>query len=116
MGRGSDGKDFIPRTASAGADIFQHWRDVIGGGDPGFQQVGYLVLVGQREAGNLARNVSRARAIGARVTLISPTHVKALVPAITVEDIAAAPYEAESRDPGPSPTTNALADRAPRRR
>ncbi|PYM66685.1 MAG: hypothetical protein DMD79_02370 [Candidatus Rokuibacteriota bacterium] len=106
------GMDFFTRTASAAADIFQHWRDVIGGGDPGFQQVGYLVLVGQREAGNLARNVSRARAIGARVTLISPTDVKALVPAITVEDIAAASYEAESGYADPSSTTNALADRA----
>ena len=32
------------------AAIFQRWRDVIGGGDPGFQQVGYLVLVGADEA------------------------------------------------------------------
>ena len=51
------GMDFFTRTASAAADIFQHWRDVIGGGDPGFQQVGYLVLVGADEAVNLTRNV-----------------------------------------------------------
>src|SRR6516162_8771655 len=52
------GLDFFTRTASAAADIFQRWRDVIGG-DPGFQQVGYLVLVGPGEAEHLRRNVAR---------------------------------------------------------
>jgi sarcosine oxidase subunit beta len=106
------GMDFFTRTASAAADIFQHWRDVIGGGDPGFQQVGYLVLVGPDEAAHLTRNVSRAQAIGARVRLISPAEVKALVPSITVEDLVAASYEEESGYADPSSTTNALADRA----
>jgi sarcosine oxidase subunit beta len=106
------GMDFFTRTASAAADIFQHWRDVIGGGDPGFQQVGYLVLVGSDEAANLTRNVARAQAIGARVRLISSADVKALVPAITVEDVVTASYEEESGYADPSSTTNALADRA----
>ena len=106
------GMDFFTRTASAAADIFQNWRDVIGGGDPGFQQVGYLVLVSSSEEANLARNVARAQAIGARVTLISPDDVKALVPPITVEDLAAASYEADSGYADPSSTTNALAGRA----
>jgi sarcosine oxidase, subunit beta len=105
------GMDFFTRTASAAADIFQHWRDVIGG-DPGFQQVGYLVLVGADEAAHLTHNVSRAQAIGARVRLISPADVKALVPAITVEDVVTASYEEESGYADPSSTTNALADRA----
>jgi sarcosine oxidase, subunit beta len=55
------GMDFFTRTASAAADVFQHWTDVIGGGDPGFQQVGYLVLVGEDEAHTLRHNVTRAR-------------------------------------------------------
>ena len=106
------GMDFFTRTASAAADIFQHWRDVIGGGDPGFQQVGYLVLVGSSEAANLAHNVARAQAIGARVRLISPAEVKTLVPSMTVDDLVAASYEEESGYADPSSTTNALADRA----
>jgi glycine/D-amino acid oxidase-like deaminating enzyme len=85
---------------------------VIGGGDPGFQEVGYLVLVGPDEADPLARNVARARALGARVTLIPPVEVKALVPEIVVDDVAAASYEAESGYADPSSTTNALIDRA----
>src|SRR5204863_5721959 len=39
--------DFFTRTASAAAEMFRHWKDVVGGdGDPGFQQVGMLVLAG----------------------------------------------------------------------
>src|SRR6185295_16773145 len=54
--------DFFTRTASAAAEVFRHWRDVIGGdGDPGFQQVGMLVVVGADKAAHLERNVRRAQ-------------------------------------------------------
>ncbi len=106
------GMDFFTRTASAAADVFQDWREVIGGGDPGFQQVGYLVLVGEDEAPHLRRNCARARELGARVTLVTPADVRALVPRIAVDDIALASYEAESGYADPSSTTTALADRA----
>src|SRR5438552_4076002 len=63
------GLDFFTRTASAAADVFQRWGDLIGG-DPGFRQVGFLVLAGPEEAVPLERNVQRARRIGARVELL----------------------------------------------
>ena len=106
------GMDFFTRTASAAADVFQHWRDVIGGGDPGFQQVGYLVLVGQAEAERLRSNVARAQELGARVELVLGADTKRLVPEMMVDDIALASYEAESGYADPSSTTTALATRA----
>jgi sarcosine oxidase subunit beta len=106
------GMDFFTRTASAAAHVFQHWAEIIGGGDPGFRQVGYLVLVDEREAPLLRHNVARAREIGARVELISPADVKALVPEIAVDDLALASYEPDSGYADPSSTTTALADRA----
>src|SRR5436309_434836 len=112
MVRRDYGMDFFTRTASAAADVFQRWTEVIGGGDPGFRQVGYLVLVGEDEAPALRRNVTRAREIGARVELIQPEDVKALVPEIAVNDLALASYEPESGYADPSSTTTALADRA----
>lgn len=105
------GMDFFTRTASAAADVFQRWAEVIGG-DPGFRQVGYLVLVGEDEAPALRRNVERARELGARVELIQPADIKRLVPDIAVDDLALASYEAESGYADPSSTTTALADRA----
>jgi glycine/D-amino acid oxidase-like deaminating enzyme len=106
------GMDFFTRTGSAAADIFQRWHEVIGGGDPGFQQVGFLVLVGEADAASLERNARRAREIGSRVQLISPDDVKGLVPEADVSDIALASYEAESGYADPSSTANALITRA----
>src|ERR671937_2960802 len=46
--------DFFTRTATAAAEIFRHWKDVIGGdGDPGFQKVGMLALAGPGAAAHL---------------------------------------------------------------
>jgi sarcosine oxidase subunit beta len=105
--------DFFTRTASAAAEIFRHWGDVIGGdGDPGFQQVGMLVLAGADKAPHLERNARRAQEIGARVELIKPAEVKALVPHANVDDVTLASYEAESGYADPSSTANALVNRA----
>src|SRR5712691_12926751 len=105
--------DFFTRTASAAAEVFRHWKNVIGGdGDPGFQQVGMLDLAGPDHAPHLRHNALRAREIGAKVALISPAEVKALVPSISVDDVALASYEAESGYADPSSTANALVNRA----
>jgi sarcosine oxidase subunit beta len=105
--------DFFTRTGSAAAEIFRDWKNVIGGdGDPGFQQVGMLVLAGPDHATHLRHNAQRARDIGAKVALISPAEVKTLVPSVNVDDVALASYEAESGYADPSSTANALVNRA----
>jgi glycine/D-amino acid oxidase-like deaminating enzyme len=105
--------DFFTRTATAAAEVFRHWKDVIGGdGDPGFQMVGMLALAAADRAEHLRRNALRARELGAGVVLISPAEVKTLVPAANVDDVALASYEAESGYADPSSTANALVNRA----
>ena len=105
--------DFFTRTASAAAEIFRHWKDVIGGdGDPGFQQVGMLVLAGVDTAPHLRHNAQRAQELGAKVALLDPPEVKTLVPSLGIDDVALASYEAESGYADPSSTANALVNRA----
>ena len=104
--------DFLTRTANTSATVFQHWSERIGGGDPGFRQVGVLWLVGPDRAENLRTNVRRARELGANVVTQSPAEVQALVPAIAVGDVALAAYEAESGYADAAMTTNAFATRA----
>src|SRR5262245_62346483 len=49
--------DFFTRTASAAAEMFRHWKDVVGGdGDAGFRQVGMLALAGKENAPQLRHN------------------------------------------------------------
>jgi len=55
-----------------------------------------LVIAGAGEAPHLQRDALRARALGARVAVISPAEVKALVPQAHVEDVVVAAYEADS--------------------
>lgn len=104
--------DFLTRTANASATTFQHWAERIGGGDPGFRQVGILWLVGPDRADNLRANVGRARALGANVVVQTPAEAQALVPAMAVDDVALAAYEAESGYADAAMTTNAFATRA----
>jgi sarcosine oxidase, subunit beta len=104
--------DFLTRTGNASADIFQRWGEAIGGGDPGFRQVGILWLAAADRAGNLEGNVRRARALGVRVDLLTPAEVQALVPAMAVDDLAVAAHEPESGYADAASTTNALAARA----
>jgi sarcosine oxidase subunit beta len=105
------GMDFLTRTGNASADVFQRWADLVGG-DPGFRQVGIVWLVGEDRAPYLRENVNRAQALGVRVDLLTPAEVRALVPAMAVDDVALAAHEPESGYADAASTTNALADRA----
>jgi glycine/D-amino acid oxidase-like deaminating enzyme len=104
--------DFFSRVANRAADVFQRWGDVVGGSDPGFRQVGYVVLADEEAAPNLLRNARRAQQVGSRVCVVSAAEVKRLVPHISVDDVALASYESESGYADPVATTRALAGRA----
>ena len=101
--------DFLTRTGNASAQRFQRWADDVGGGDPGFRQVGILWLAAEDRAANLRENVRRARGLGVKVDLLTPGELKALVPEINADDLAVAAYEPESGYADAASTTNALA-------
>jgi sarcosine oxidase, subunit beta len=103
---------FLTRTANGSADVYRHWAERVGGGDPGFRQVGILWLVGADRAANLRTNVQRARELDANVRVVEPEEIQALVPAIAVDDVTLGAYEPESGYADAGMTTNALATRA----
>ena len=103
---------FLTRTANGSADVYRHWAERVGGGDPGFRQVGILWLVGEDRAANLRANVQRARSLGANVGVVEPAEIRARVPAIAVDDVALGAYEPESGYADAGMTTNAFAERA----
>jgi glycine/D-amino acid oxidase-like deaminating enzyme len=95
------------------AGVFQRWAEVVGGdGDPGFRQVGVLWLVGPESAPHLRANALRAQELGARLDLLAPGDVPALVPPMAVDDVELAAYEPESGYADATATTNAFAARA----
>jgi sarcosine oxidase subunit beta len=98
--------------ASRSANIFKNWSETVGGGDPGFHEIGYLVLVDEKRADGLHRNVERARGTGAAVELMDRQQIKEMVPEIELNDVVMASFEAESGYADPHSTTLALAERA----
>ncbi|HYB40188.1 MAG TPA: FAD-binding oxidoreductase [Candidatus Methylomirabilis sp.] len=110
--RGFYGMDFFTRTGMAAVSVFRDWKDAVGGGDPGFQPVGLLVLAGPDEAPHLRRNALRAQELGSRVHLISPAEAKAIVPQLETGDIELVSHEPASGYADPSSTANALTNRA----
>jgi sarcosine oxidase subunit beta len=104
--------DFLTRTGNASATLFQRWAEAVGGGDPGFRQVGVLWLAGADAVPHLRENVRRARELGVAVDLLGPDDVRALVPQLSVDDVAAGAHEPESGYADAAATTNALAARA----
>src|SRR5262249_6799523 len=92
---------FLARTANGSADVFRHWGERVGGGDPGFRQVGILWLVGSDRAANLRENVSRARELGANVRVVAPAEIQALVPAIALDDVTPGAYDPHAPYPPP---------------
>jgi sarcosine oxidase subunit beta len=104
--------DFLTRTGNASATTFQRWTDVIGGGDPGFRQVGVLWLGGADTVEHLRTNAARARELGAQVETVTPDDILKLVPQLSVHDVVGGVYEPESGYADPSSTTQALVARA----
>ncbi len=103
--------DFLTRTAHESADVYRQWSEVIGG-DAGFRPVGLLWLAGPDTAPHLRANVERARTLGVRLELLGPDDLRALVPAMAVEDVALAAHEPDSGYADATAATTAFAARA----
>ena len=77
--------DFFTRTASAAAEMFRHWKDVVGGdGSPGYQEVGMLALAGADKAPHLRHNALQAQKLGAGVRLITPDEVNKKIHSVLI--------------------------------
>jgi sarcosine oxidase subunit beta len=99
------------RMALRSLRIFQNFDDAVGG-DPGFQQTGFLLAARPEDVEQLTANVALQQAVGINTRVVSPEEVRELEPHISIEGIAAAAYEPESGYADPAATTMAYAQRA----
>lgn len=99
------------RMALRSLRIFQNFDDAVGG-DPGFQQSGFLLAARPEDVEQLTANIALQQSVGINTRLVSPEEVKDLEPHISIEGIAAAAYELESGYADPAATTMAYAQRA----
>ncbi|MFN8525182.1 MAG: FAD-binding oxidoreductase [Chloroflexota bacterium] len=99
------------RLALASLPYFQDWQERIGG-DCGFVQTGFAMIVGPNNAERLRRRIARLRSWGVDTTAVDPAELSQLQPGVDLAGIAAAAYEPGSGYADPLATTLALADRA----
>jgi sarcosine oxidase subunit beta len=83
------------RLALASLPYFQHWGDVVGG-DCGFRQTGYLMVVSPENAERLSQNVAMLQDIGVNTRIVSPGEIRELQPHVSIEGIGLGAYEPES--------------------
>jgi sarcosine oxidase subunit beta len=79
------------------------------GGDAGFQQCGYAVLVDEADVETLQLNISMHRALGVEVDALTADALKAIAPAVKTDDVAFVAYEKNAGYASPALTVQSLA-------
>ncbi len=101
------------RLAIRAREYFHHWEEIVGG-DCGFQNTGFLFVVGPEDVEKLHANVAMLRGLGVETEILSPTEVREAQPFARIDDVGAAAYEPGSGYADPHKTTLALAEAARR--
>ena len=103
--------DAEARLALFSLPYFKHWAEFVGG-DCGFRQTGFALLVGPENVERLKRNVERLRALGVETTALGPDDLREVMPSIRTDGVAAGAYEPLSGYADPIATTRSLVDAA----
>jgi len=101
---------FAPEAELAWKSLayFQNWGDVVGG-SCGFVRTGFIVLVSDRNAGKLRRNIAMLKSVGVETDLIDRQELAKLEPEARVDDVGLAAHEPRSGYADPVATTESLA-------
>lgn len=83
------------RMALYSLRVFQNFDAVVGGGC-GFHNVGFVVLVNEKDVEGLKANMAMQRSVGIRTELLSPADLPTMMPGIYTDDLVAVAYEPES--------------------
>src|SRR5688500_7922168 len=74
-------------------DTFRNWDDVIGYGDPRFEQPGFLRVVAPEDELKLRTNVDNLRTAGINTWIVTPDEIAEIEPLLFTGDISAAAFE-----------------------
>jgi sarcosine oxidase subunit beta len=101
------------RMALYSLRIFQDFEDRVGG-ESGFIQAGFVVMVKDKDRPGLEANVAMQRQLGIKTELLPAEALQELAPTVVRDDLVAVAYEPESGYADPYLTVNAYAQAARR--
>ena len=85
--------DVTALLAMRGSDTIMKWADVVGVGDAGYVETGYLLPVPEALVEACRSNVERLSALGLETSFVGPAEVAEIEPLLTLDGIAGAAYE-----------------------
>lgn len=91
--------------------VFTHFGEVVGG-DSGFVETGYLVVVKDEDRPGLERNVAMQHALGIDTMLVTAADLRHIAPMVSVTEDEAMGWEPQSGYADPHMVTTSYADRA----
>ncbi len=101
------------RMARWGLDVFRHFDERVGG-ESGFVNAGFLVLVPAEDAEGLRHNVALQQGVGIDTRILSPEEIRDVLPGVAASDLVAAAYEPAAGYADPHMTTSGFAAAARR--
>ncbi|MGD8624518.1 MAG: FAD-dependent oxidoreductase [Anaerolineae bacterium] len=105
--------ELTARMALHSLRVFEDFEEQIGEGC-GFEPVGFVVLVDDKDREGLEANIAFQQQLGIEAEMLSPEALRDLLPGMELGDLVAAAYEAKSGYADPYQTVNAYV-RAARR-
>ena len=103
--------ELTARMALYGLRVFQDFEERVGG-ECGFKQTGFVVLVAAKDHAGLEANVAMQRKLGIRTELLSREALRQIMPGMETGDLVAGAYEPESGYADAYLTVNAYASAA----
>ena len=96
--------------------IFQNWGDVIGSGDPGYEETGFVRVVAPADEDALWANVAAMREdAGVETWVVTPDDLREIEPLMRTDDITVAAFEPHAGFCDPNATVNAFVQGAANR-
>jgi len=105
--------ELTARMALYSLRIFQNFEERVGG-ECGFTQTGFVVVVDAKDMAGLEANVTLQRNLGIQTELLNVEALQDIMPGINTEGLVAVAYESESGYADPYLTVNAYAQAAGR--
>ena len=106
-------KELTARMAKYSLGVFQNFSNQVGG-ECGFTQSGFLLVVAAKDLDGLKANVTLQQKLGIQTELINQETIQRLMPALKTSDLVAAAYEPESGYADPYLTVTSYANAAKR--
>lgn len=103
--------ELTARMALYSLRVFQDFPERIGG-ESGFTQTGFIVIVEEKDRKGLEQNILLQRQLGIKTEMLPADELQKLMPTIARDDLLAMAYEEESGYADPYLTVNAFAKAA----